>query len=133
LQNLQRPEQVKRKEFAKGLLWFKYNNLDLPWRYELSSYKILITEKLLQQTDVGHVLNIYDDFFDKFPSVRSLADAEQEEIQKAIKTLGFWRIRARDLRFMAKQLIEKYSGEIPRDKQKLLELFGIGQYIASAV
>jgi A/G-specific adenine glycosylase len=88
---------------------------------------------LLQQTDVGHVLNVYDKFFEKFPTVKELADAGQEEIEKTIKSLGFWRTRAKDLKCMAKQLLEEHHGQIPCNKQKLQDLSGIGEYIASAV
>lgn len=113
--------------------WFKDNKRDLPWRKESNPYKILIAEKLLQQTDVGHVLKVYDDFFRKYPTLRILVEAKQEDIEKTIRPLGFWRIRARDFKNMAKQLLEEHSGEIPRDKQKLLKVFGVGRYVADAV
>ncbi len=113
--------------------WFKDNKRDLPWRKESDPYKILIAEKLLQQTDVGHVLKVYDYFFKKYPRLQVLAEANQEDIEKTIKPLGFWRIRARDFKRMAKQLLDEHSGEIPSDKQKLLKVFGVGQYVADAV
>jgi A/G-specific adenine glycosylase len=89
--------------FVKRLLhWFNENKRDLPWRKESSSYKILIAEKLLQQTDVAHVIKVYDNFFNSYPTLRALADAKQEEIEETIKSLGFWRVRARDIKRMAR-------------------------------
>src|SRR5215207_4957334 len=120
--------------FAKKLLsWFKENKRDLPWRKESSRYRILVTEKLLQQTDVAHVVKIYEKFFDYYPTLEALAAADQEEIANTIKPLGFWRIRSRDLKLLANQLLDQYYGVIPCDKHKLLQLFGIGDYIANAV
>ena len=120
--------------FARKLLmWFKENKRDLPWRKECSRYRILVTEKLPQQTDVAHVAKIYGKFFDRYPTLGSLAAADQEEIARTIKALGFWRIRSRDLKLLASQLLNQYCGVIPGDKQKLLQLFGVGDYIANAV
>lgn len=113
--------------------WFKDNKRDLPWRRESEPYRILIAEKLLQQTDVGHVLKVYDDFFKKYPTLQALAEVKQRDVENTIRPLGFWRIRARDFKNMAKQLLDEYSGEIPRDKQELLEVFGVGRYVADAV
>ena len=134
MQRQRKRTQDKSKVFAKRLLrWFKYNNRDLPWRKESSSYKILIAEKLLQQTAASHVLSVYGKFFERYPTVQALADTEQEEIEEIIRPLGLWRTRSGDLKRMAKQLCDEYYGEIPCDKQNLLELFGIGEYAASAV
>ena len=103
MQRQRKRTQDKSKVFAKRLLrWFKYNNRDLPWRKESSSYKILIAEKLLQQTAASHVLSVYGKFFERYPTVQALADTEQEEIEEIIRPLGLWRTRSRDLKRMAK-------------------------------
>ena len=82
---------------------------------------------------MAHVVKIYEKFFDYYPTLEALAAADQEEIANTIKPLGFWRIRSRDLKLLANQLLDQYYGVIPCDKHKLLQLFGIGDYIANAV
>jgi A/G-specific adenine glycosylase len=120
--------------FAKKLLlWGQDNKRDFPWRKESSHYKILVAEKLLQQTDVGHVTKHYDNFFNKYPTLETLAKARQEEIELILRPLGFWRIRARDLKRLATQIIQEYSGDIPSSSQELKKLFGVGEYVAKAV
>ena len=75
---------------------------------------------------------VYHHFFEKFPTLESLAGAEQSGIEEVLRPLGFWKIRARDLKLMAMQIIEENSGNIPTTKESLLGLHGIGRYIATA-
>lgn len=132
--NVSDRKSTKNKNFAKQLLsWFATNGRDLPWRKKVGPYKILVVEKLLQQTDVAHVMKVYNDFFKKYPTLSALDNATKSEIEKTIKPLGFWRIRSRDFKLMAKQLLVKHVGKVPSDKKKLLKLSGVGQYIANAV
>jgi adenine-specific DNA glycosylase len=79
------------------------------------------------------VLKAYSSFLNKYPTLETLANAKQEEIEQILRPLGFWRIRARDLKRLSTQLLEEYSGEIPSDSKKLLQLFGVGDYVAKAV
>ncbi|GAI37902.1 unnamed protein product [marine sediment metagenome] len=86
----------KVRAFKETLLgWSKKNLRDFPWRRERNPYKVVITEKLLQQTDSGHVKKVYDLFFEKFPTVFDLARTPGEEIERVLKPLGLWRQRAK--------------------------------------
>jgi len=120
--------------FAQKLLtWFSLNGRDFPWRRETDPYKILVAEKLLQQTTYGHVLKVYHDFFKKFPNVQSLAKAEVQEIENTIRRLGFQRQRARQLREIAQAIMDEFGGDVPSSKEDLLRLNGVGEYVANAV
>jgi A/G-specific adenine glycosylase len=124
----------KEQIFTKRLLaWFSSNARNFPWRNEIDPYKILVAEKLLQQTTYGHVLKVYNSFFEKFPNVQDLAKAEISEIENTIRQLGFQRQRAKQLKKMALRLLDKHSGKIPSKKEALLELSGVGEYVSSAV
>lgn len=126
---------IKEKlEFFKPaiLSWAKENLRDFPWRKESDPYKVLITEKLLQQTDFGHVRKVWAGFFKKFPSVEELAKASEEEIASILRPLGLWRQRAKQLKKLAETIINRYSGEVPCSYQELVSLPGVGDYIARA-
>lgn len=120
--------------FVVGLMdWFKKNKRDFPWRNEIDPFRILVAEKLLQQTTSGHVLKVYNKFFRKFPSIHILAKAEVSEIENTIKRLGFQRQRAKQLSNLSTKIISDHKGKIPSNKKDLLQLNGIGDYIANAV
>jgi A/G-specific adenine glycosylase len=124
----------KREEFAQRLVsWFSANGRDFPWRRERDPFRVLVAEKLLQQTTYGHVLKAYGAFFEKFPDARALAAAEVSDIEAAIRGLGFQRQRARQLKELACSLVAEHGGAVPRDKGALLRLSGVGEYVASAV
>jgi len=114
-------------------MWFSLNGRDFPWRRETDPYKILVAEKLLQQTTYGHVLKVYHDFFKKFPDVQSLAKAEVQEIEDTIRRLGFQRQRARQLKEIAQAIMNEFGGDVPSSKEDLLRLDGVGEYVANAV
>jgi len=119
--------------FSRRLLtWFEHNDRHLPWRNETNPYKILVTEKLLQQTDVGHVLKAYEPFFVRFPNLKTLSEANVEEIERAIRPLGFWRQRARQLKRMSIILVREHGARVPMSKEELLKLPGVGRYIANS-
>jgi A/G-specific adenine glycosylase len=114
----------KREEFAQRLV---------SWRRERDPFRVLVAEKLLQQTTYGHVLKAYGAFFEKFPDARALAAAEVSDIEAAIRGLGFQRQRARQLKELACSLVAEHGGAVPSDKGALLRLSGVGEYVASAV
>jgi len=123
----------KAKVFKEILLgWSKKNLRDFPWRREKEPYKIVVTEKLLQQTDFGHVRKVYDIFFRKFPTVFDLARTPEEEIERVLKPLGLWRQRAKQLKQFAEVVVTKHAGEIPDTYNGLKNLPGIGDYAARA-
>jgi len=119
--------------FRKTLLeWARANLRDFPWRSTSDPYKVLVTEKLLQQTDFGHVRKVWEKFFQKFPCVEELAKATEDEIATVLKPLGLWRQRARQLKRLAGEILAKHGGKIPCDYASLVELPGVGDYVARA-
>ncbi|MEM4202953.1 MAG: hypothetical protein QXZ28_00410 [Candidatus Methanomethylicaceae archaeon] len=121
-------------EFASRLLsWFSGNRRHFPWRREKDPFRVIVAEKLLQQTSYGHVLKAYGAFFQRFPDARALAEADASEIEAAIRRLGFQRQRARQLKALAQELISRHGGLVPGTKEGLKSLSGVGEYVASAV
>jgi A/G-specific adenine glycosylase len=112
--------------------WSRANLRDFPWRRVSDPYVVLVTEKLLQQTDFGHVRKVWHEFFRKFPAVSDLASASEEEVASVLKPLGLWRQRAKQLKALANELIAKYGGEVPRRYEDLRALPGVGDYVARA-
>jgi len=120
--------------FQKTLIdWFKKHGRDLPWRKTRNPYHILVSELMLQQTQVIRVeKEFYSQFLKKFPSFQALAKAEEEEVIESWEGLGYYN-RARNLHKIAKIIVSEYDGRIPADYKKILELPGIGQYTAGAI
>lgn len=95
-------------------------------------YKTLVSEIMLQQTTVATVLNHFDKFLKKYPTIEILAKASEEDVCIAWKGLGYYR-RAKNLRNIAIQIMDKHFGEIPPSQEELLKLKGIGIYTANAI
>jgi A/G-specific adenine glycosylase len=104
----------------------------LPWRKTNNPYKILVSEIMLQQTQVDRVIQKYKSFLERFPTVKDLAAAPLGEVLVLWKGLGY-NNRAKRLRDAAKIVMEKYKGKFPKDPGLLEELPGIGPYTARAV
>jgi len=131
---VRRLEDGKAERFVSRLLeWFSSNARGFPWRRETDPYKILVAEKLLQQTTYGHVMKVYDAFFQKFPNIQSLAQAEVSVIEDIIRPLGFQRQRAKQFRKIGSAVLSEHRGRIPSNKEDLLKLRGIGDYVTNAV
>jgi len=114
--------------------WFRKHGRKLPWRVrKLTPFQCLITEKLLQQTTVTHVLKIYDEFLKKYGEVGALANASEKELSEILRPLGFYNFRAREFVKMARDIMRKFSGRVPEDVEQLKELPGVGEYTAKAV
>lgn len=126
--------ELKERKFTSILLgWFEENKRDFPWRREKDPYKILIAEKMLQQTTYGHVMKVYEKFIEKYPDIFSLSNADPAYIEEFIKPLGFHRQRSKQFVKLSGQVIEGHNGSIPKNKGELLGLDGIGEYIANAI
>lgn len=104
----------------------------LPWRQKRTLYTTLVSEIMLQQTTVSTVLNHFDRFLKKFPNIESLALATEAEVLNQWQGLGYYR-RARNLKAAALDIYQNHAGEIPLDREKLLNIHGIGAYTASAL
>ncbi len=121
------------EEIRSGILeWGDKNLRDFPWRSTRNPYKIIIAEIMLHRTNADQVKPVYEKFIEDFPDFSSIVRAGSENIRTEIQPLGlFWRS---DLLFrLAEEVEEKYNGTLPLEKKKLMELPGVGHYIASAI
>lgn len=112
--------------------WFRTHARDLPWRRTRDPYRILISELMLQQTQVSRVLDFYRRFLERFPDLRSLAKAKPQRVLEAWEGLGYY-ARARNLHKLAKHVTDTRDGVIPNDPGELRSLPGVGAYTAGAV
>ena len=114
--------------------WFEKHGRDHPWRRTRDPYEVLVSEVMLQQTQIATVLGkgYYTRFLEVFPDVRSLAAADDRRLLKAWEGLGYYR-RARMLRETASAVIERHGGTFPEDVDSLMALPGIGRYTAGAL
>lgn len=110
----------------------KHGRHDLPWRRTSDPYKIMVSEVMLQQTQVARVLERYRSFLKRFPTVRALAKAPLSEVLKEWSGLGYNR-RGKYLHDAAKIIVEKHGGKVPRDFAALRALPGMGPYTTSAI
>lgn len=126
---------AKRKAFVGKLrAWFKRNGRELPWRQSRDGYEVLVSELMLQQTQVSRVVDYYQRFLDQFPTLRHVARARPAQVMEAWDGLGYY-ARARNLRRLASQLTDegRRHATIPHDPAVLQTLPGIGPYTAAAV
>lgn len=123
-------------EFSKLLLsWYQKNGRDLPWRHKGGAhpnpYIVLVSELMLQQTTVQTVLSYFERFITRFPSVQSLAQASQEEINLYWQGLGYY-TRARSLKQSAEIIMKDFNGIFPNNKKDVLRLKGLGPYTVAS-
>jgi A/G-specific adenine glycosylase len=123
----------KRPVFSRRLLrWFSRHRRDLPWRRTRDPYRIWVAEVMLQQTRAATAGPYFERFVARFPDLRSLAEADLDEVLKIWEGLGYYR-RARHLKRAAEQLVAAGATQLPDDYQRLLALPGVGRYTAGAV
>lgn len=120
--------------FRKQILrWhFEENTRTLVWKNEQDPYKIWVSEVMLQQTRADQVLTFYTNFINRFPSIQSLADAEEQEVFKYWQGLGYYS-RCRNLIQSAKYIHQELKGTFPSDYFSILKLKGVGKYTAAAI
>jgi A/G-specific adenine glycosylase len=105
---------------------------DFPWRHKITPYRIMIAEFMLQRTRADQVEPVYKQFIKRYPSVVSLSKAKTKEIAQYTKHLGIhW--RARHFITAAKFIMKEYKGRIPSNREKLLAIPGVGEYVAGAI
>ncbi len=114
------------------LQWYRAEQRDLPWRSTHDPYAVLISEVMLQQTQVERVLPKYFQFLATFPTLSDLASATTAEVISVWVPLGYNR-RAVNLQAIARQVLAQYNGRIPDTVEELLTLKGIGRYTAGAI
>ncbi len=127
------PRATDRQRFRRQLLsWYGRHGRDLPWRKTGDPYHILVSEIMLQQTQVDRVLPKYAEWLEKYPSMRALAAAPDHEVTKTWYPLGY-NVRPKRLQAIAREAVASYGGELPSDEATLLSFKGIGAYTAGAI
>ena len=121
------------KRFARLLTtWYQEVKRDLPWRRTRDPYAILVSEFMLQQTQVKTVIPFYRKFLQAFPTVEALAAADLQDVLRLWAGLGYYR-RAKHLHAAAQAMVAQHGGAVPSTVQELLALPGIGRYSAGAI
>ncbi|MHC4995541.1 MAG: A/G-specific adenine glycosylase [Planctomycetota bacterium] len=118
------------------LRWYRRGHRPMPWRAEPPDlpdpYHVLLSETMLQQTQVVTVIDYFHRFIEAFPTIRDLAAADDQRVLRQWQGLGYYR-RARNLHAASRKIVEEFDGQIPDDTEQLLTLPGIGPYCAGAI
>jgi A/G-specific adenine glycosylase len=122
----------KRKFRERLLKWYAQHGRDLPWRKTAVPYEILVSEIMLQQTQVDRVLPKYREWLTKYPTMEDLAEAPLSDVKKTWYPLGY-NIRPVRLHSIARESVVRYGGTLPREPERLLAFKGIGRYTAGAI
>jgi A/G-specific adenine glycosylase len=128
------------RTFQKRLLgWYATHRRDLPWRPAMGArnclpdpYYVLISEAMLQQTQVATVIPYFERFIAAYPTVDALATADEQAVLRLWQGLGYYS-RARNLQSAARAVVERFGGHVPSDVEQLLSLPGVGRYTAGAI
>lgn len=122
------------RQLAKAIeSWFARHARDLPWRAPpRTGYTALVSEAMLQQTQVSRVVEKYRDFLARFPTLADLAGADEQQVLAAWQGLGYYR-RARHLHAAARMIVAEHGGEVPARAEALHHLPGVGRYTAGAI
>jgi A/G-specific adenine glycosylase len=127
------PAPAARQRFRRALLaWYRKHGRSLPWRETGDPYHILVSEMMLQQTQVDRVLPKYHEWLEKYPSLDALAAAPDADVAHTWRPLGY-NIRPRRLHAIARESVARYGSELPSDEETLLSFKGIGAYTAGAI
>jgi len=119
--------------FRRRLLaWYSRNARNLPWRRTRDPYRIVVSEVMLQQTQVSRVEEYYPRFLSRFPDLHALAAAPARAVREAWDGLGYY-ARAKNLHALAKTVVRRHDAMLPEEPADLIELPGIGPYTAGAV
>ena len=127
------PEPGLRQRFRRRLLdWYGRHRRDLPWRRTRDPYHVLVSEIMLQQTQVDRVVPKYHEFLGRYPTLPDLAAADVDDVRRTWYPLGY-NIRPVHLHGIAREAVARYGGRLPDDERALRGLKGIGRYTAGAV
>jgi len=123
---------AKRRFQQRLLKWYREFGRDLPWRKTSDPYHILVSEVMLQQTQVDRVVPKYHEFLGRYPSFEDLAEAPVADVKKTWYPLGY-NIRPERLHSIACETVERYGGKLPSEADELLSFKGIGRYTVGAI
>jgi A/G-specific adenine glycosylase len=125
--------RLESTEFRDLLIaWFLGHARKLPWRETTNPYFILVSELMLQQTQVSTVMGYYRRWIERFPTIVALARASEPEVLRAWQGLGYY-ARARNLHRCAKAVVQNWGGDFPASVDRLMQLPGVGRYTAGAI
>jgi len=129
--NAERGDRVR--TFRRKLLaWYARHARDLPWRRTRDPYRVLVSEVMLQQTQVSRVTEYYPRFLERFPTIHDLARARPRAVRETWEGLGYY-ARAANLHQAARTVVRDHDGTLPDNPQALVKLPGVGRYTAGAV
>jgi A/G-specific adenine glycosylase len=114
------------------LAWYRKRGRSLPWRRTKDPYAVVVSEFMLQQTQVATVIPYFNEWMQRFPDFAALAAASEHEVLHAWQGLGYY-ARARNLRVTAQTIMEKHGGGLPRSVDAIRDLPGVGRYTANAI
>ncbi len=121
------------RAFRQRLMrWFRRKGRDLPWRRTRDPYQVLVSEFMLQQTQVSRVTEYFPRFLDRYPTIHALAAAPPGQVRETWQGLGYYR-RAMHLHRLAQVVVTEHAGVLPDDPAALRRLPGVGRYTAGAV
>jgi A/G-specific adenine glycosylase len=126
------PAAAVRRFQGRLLAWYRAEGRKLPWRRTRDPYRILVSEIMLQQTQVERVKGYYRRFVRRYPTFADLAAADEPQVREAWDGLGYY-ARARHLQQTARLVMAEHGGRLPADPQAIRRLPGIGRYTAGAV
>lgn len=119
--------------FRKALLdWYQASKRSMPWRETKDPYCIMVSELMLQQTQVKTVIPYYQRFIERWPTATDLADADEEALLKIWQGLGYYR-RARYLKAASQQIVANFAGQFPTNHKDIASLKGVGAYTSAAI
>ena len=126
------PAPLVRRFQRRLLAWYRAEGRKLPWRRTRDPYRILVSEVMLQQTQVDRVKGYYRRFLRQYPSFEQLAAASEPAVRESWQGLGYY-ARARNLHATARIVVREHGGKLPGDAHSIRSLPGIGRYTAGAV
>jgi A/G-specific adenine glycosylase len=112
--------------------WYRAGHRDLPWRRTRDPYAVLVSEIMLQQTQVDRVIPKYHEFLGRYPTLEALATADVADVTRTWYPLGY-NIRPVHLHGIAREAVARYGGQLPEEDKALRSMKGIGRYTAGAV
>src|SRR5213596_1459980 len=114
----------KKRQLVRALLkWFSRNARDLPWRRTRDPYAVWVSEIMLQQTQVATVVPYFERFLRRFPTIQTLAEADEQDVLLLWEGLGYYR-RARQLHAAARRIVDDHGGRFPSDLEAIRRLPG---------
>nr|HMN62198.1 A/G-specific adenine glycosylase [Anaerolinea sp.] len=120
-------------EVSRRLLaWYRQSARKLPWRGSRDAYAVWVSEIMLQQTRVETVIPYFERWMERFPTLRALAEASEQDVLRVWEGLGYYS-RARNLHRAAQRVVEQYGGQVPPARADLERLPGVGAYTAGAI